>query len=111
MKEEELGPLATLIAREVVALGPHVIGGGVLSTFDISAVAKCCEEKCPCNSKEDKKPCGCIDKCGCDGKTKFIDDVDWISRLAGLPQDEIRKVLEVVPILQKMRLPPPEPSV
>lgn len=99
----ELKSLAKLVAKELAAGGPQVVGGATLPTFDISSASSCCEGHCPCDSRNGGD-CPCASKCQCDGKVAMTPDyIDMIGNMATLNQADIKKVLDVGVLMGKVR--------
>lgn len=108
MKKSELEELSRLIASEVTRNSITSIGGTRLPTFDISTASSCCEGHCPCHSRNGGD-CPCASRCACDGKSAYgVDDLMLFVRLSELEKQKIERVLEVAPILAKLRGIAPE---
>ena len=103
MNDKELRALSKLLAQEIQLAYPHVIGGVTLPTFDISATSSCCEGHCPCDSRNGGD-CPCNSKCACDGKIALTGDpIDWLYQLSALKQDQVKSVLDAIPVLFNLR--------
>jgi hypothetical protein len=107
MTDDELKAIVKLVVSELAVAGAGAVAAAQLPTFDISKVLKCCEDKCPCNSKNtcplDSSGCSCNSKCGCHEKTPFQDELDIVAKLARLPQNAIKTVLDAAPVIAGLR--------
>jgi hypothetical protein len=108
MNEQEVTDLAKKLVKELLDQAPLAISASKLSTFDISEATNCCEGMCPCDSKcgADQGPgskCICQGKCACHEKTPFVDELDIVTNLYRLPQDQLKSVMDAAPIIKRIR--------
>lgn len=108
ISKSEIAELSKAVASELLRGDPGLIAGSRLSTFDISAASSCCEGHCPCDSRNGGD-CPCASRCSCDGKTaNRLDDNILLARLGELEKEKIERVLEIAPIIAKLRGITPE---
>ena len=106
MSDEKLSKLVEQMVEELRSALPRAIAGAPLGTFDISAVSKCCQGKCGCNSVcvcHGDMGCGCHPRCSCDDVTNFMDPFDWVIQFTRLPAEELKTILQAAPIIEKVR--------
>jgi hypothetical protein len=102
MDSKEIEALVKSIITELQLPVTMAVAGSRLPTFDISAASNCCEGHCPCDSRNGGQ-CPCNTRCACDGKVAVRNELDWLSQVARLPQEQIKSVLEAAPIIEKVR--------
>ena len=107
MDKKDLKALSGVIAKELSKVGALSVAGARMPNAALEA-SNCCEGYCPCDSRNGGE-CPCDTRCACDGKVAYKpDDMMLFSRLALLGEPEIKRILEVAPLMEKIRGTSPE---
>lgn len=103
MEKKEIDALAKDLAAQFSAGFPQVVGGLQFPGLSVASSSGCCEGRCPCNAKGGGS-CDCNDKCSCHGKTAYLpDQIGTLIQLSQMDMADVKKVLEVGPLLNKLR--------